>query len=495
MAISLAKLPTLQEIQAEESRRSLSKFVRHFWHVVEPGTPLVWNWHIDAICEHLEAVTRRQIQLLLINIPPGHMKSLIVSVFWPAWEWIETPAERTLFSSYAMDLALRDSVRCRDILTSDQYREWFAPSWSLRGDNNNKTVFENTEKGFRFCLSVGGRATGFRGNKIVTDDPLNAKEMHSIAAREECIFWWDKVMSTRLNDPRTGAKVIIMQRLHEDDLSGHVLQRGGYEHLCLPSEYDPARRSVTSIGWQDNRTHTGELLFPELFTVAVLRQLKVDLGSSDYAGQHQQIPTPDEGGIFKTAWFEHGYTKLPKMVEAWTTWDTALKAGQQNDETACVTAGRGEDGDVYVLRMAHGRWETPDVAKFLVAQAKYYKSVYGDAYLGDYVEDKVSGTTLMQFVRRSNPTTVLIPIKVDSDKVTRAHGVIPLCEALRVHLPDPNYYHETRAWSADLLTQLKVFPNGSHDDIVDAFVYALKRFMGTIGSRRSKRGRGTGGQV
>lgn len=487
---------------AEKARRSLAQFIKATWHIVEPGTPLVWNWHIDAICQHLEAVTRGDLRRLLINIPPGHMKSLIVSVFWPAWEWIEHPAIRSLFCSYAMDLAIRDSVRCRDLVTSDWYRsnfDWFwdirDTHWRLREDQNLKSYFENSVKGFRFSMSVGGRATGFRGNKVVVDDPLNAKEQHSQVVRDECIFWWDKVMPTRLNDPRKGARVIIMQRLHEDDLSGHLVRRGGYDHLCLPSEFDPDTASVTSIGWQDPRTERGELLFPEMFPASVLADLKVELGSDGFAGQHQQRPAPKEGAIFKDYWFAKRYKALPKFKEVWTIWDTALKAEEQNDETACIVVGLGEDGLLYILRVLHGRWETPDVAEFLAAQALWLRGLYGDGYQGDYVEDKVSGTTLMQYVRRTHPKLALIPISVGrEDKVARAKGVTPLCEAQRIVLPDFGIYPEARLWVEELLAQLTIFPVGKHDDMVDAFVYALKKLMGTLGRKKARRGK-SGGMV
>jgi len=191
-------------------------------------------------------------------------------------------------------------------------------------------------------------------------------------------------------------------------------------------------------------------------------------------------------------WFSARYRRLPKLVEVWTTWDTAMKAKEQNDETACVTAARGEDGFCYILRSVHGRWETPDVGKFLVEQAQWFKRTYGAAYIGDLVEDKVSGTTLIQYVRRSNPDLVLIPVKAELDKVSRAHGVTPLCEAERVLLPDGTIFPATVDWCRDLVAKLMAFPVGEHDDVADAFVYALKRFLGTLGGRKSRRGRGGG---
>jgi predicted phage terminase large subunit-like protein len=477
------------------ARESLAEFIRQGWGIVEPGTPLLWNWHIDAIAEHLEAVADGRIRRLLINIPPGHMKSLIVSVFWPAWMWVRRAAWRALFASYAKELATRDSVRCRDLVRSDWYRDTFKPAWRLATDQNVKSFFQNTEHGFRYSLGVGGQGTGWRGDAVVVDDPLNVNDQWSELARAEVIRWWDKTMSSRLNDQRTGARVIIMQRLHEEDLSGHILARksttGAYDHLCLPSEFDPERRSSTSIGWSDPRTEAGELLFAALFPKQVLLEAKEDLGSADYAGQHGQRPTPAEGLIFKAAWFASCYRTIPEFTEVFTTWDTALKAKEQNDETACFSSGIGADGNLYVLRVAHGHWETPDVAKFLVAQAEWLRRLYGERYRGDYVEDKVSGTTLIQYVRRSNPDLVLIPVAVEADKVSRARGVTPLCEAGRVILPDPSIYPEARFWIDDLLAQLLVFPAGKLDDITDVFVYACKRLLGTLGGRgmrKSKRG-------
>ena len=491
---------TLKAIRREKARRSLAEFVRQGWDILEPGTPLIWNWHLDAMALHLEAVARGEIRKLLINVPPGCMKSLMVSVFWPAWMWVDRPEWRCLSSSYAMDLAERDSVRCRDLLTSEWFQTTFEPDWTFKTDQNVKRQFENTRRGFRFSLSVGGRATGFRGDCIIVDDPLNAKEQHSEVARNECLFWWDKVMWSRLNDQRTGTRVIIMQRLHEEDLAGHVLRQGGWELLCLPSEFEPDRLDGdrdciprrTAIGWEDPRRDAGELLFPELFTAEVLADAKRSLGSADFAGQHQQRPSPADGAIFKREWFSSRYRRLPPMAEVWSCWDTAMKAGEKNDESACTVIGRGVDGYLYVLRVTHGRWETPDLARFLIAQAKWLRDLYGEAYRGDYVEDKSSGTTLMQYVRRTDPDLALIGIQVDGDKEARAHGITPVCEARQVLLPDPEIFPDTRSWVSELLSQLIAFPNGRLDDVLDTFVYALKRHVGTLGSKKSRKGKGGG---
>src|ERR1700676_2745578 len=263
----------LIEIDAERAVRSLREFVRQAWIVVEPSTPFVPGFHIDAIVEHLEAVTRGEIRNLLINVPPRHMKSLLVSVLWPAWEWIQHPERRWLFSSYAASLSIRDSIKCRTLIESPWYQTNWGDRFSLTGDQNAKARFENDRTGYRLATSVGGAATGEGGDRIVCDDPHNVQEAESDAVRQGTLDWWDVVMSTRLNDPRTAVKVIVMQRCHERDLSGHVLEQGGWEHLCLPAEYD-GTVFQSSIGWSDPREQAGELLWPERFGRAEIVDLK-----------------------------------------------------------------------------------------------------------------------------------------------------------------------------------------------------------------------------
>ena len=209
------------------------------WRVIEPGMPFIDNWHIEAICLHLQAVVDGLIRNLLINMPPRCMKSILVSVLFPAWVWIRHPEKRFLYSSYSQTLATDHSVATRRVIESDWYQEKWSRRFVLAGDANLKTRFENTRRGYRFSTSVGGSATGMGGDFIVADDPHNVKEAESDAIRAATIDWWDKVMSTRLNNPKTGARIIVMQRVHEADLSGHVLKKGGWDHLCLPMEYEP----------------------------------------------------------------------------------------------------------------------------------------------------------------------------------------------------------------------------------------------------------------
>ncbi len=258
----LLKRPSLRdEIDQELASRHLGDFVRQAWHVVEPSTPFVPGWHVDAIIEHLEAVSSGQIRNLLINVPPRHMKSLLVAVFWPAWEWIRYPERRWLFSSYAAQLSIRDSIKCRRLIESPWYQVRWGNTFALTSDQNTKGRFDNNRSGYRLSTSVGGAATGEGGDRIICDDPHNVQEAESDAIRKATLDWFDVVMSTRANDPKTVGRVVVMQRCHQQDLSGHLLEQGGWEHLCLPAEYEGAT-CATSIGWSDPRTQQGELLWP-----------------------------------------------------------------------------------------------------------------------------------------------------------------------------------------------------------------------------------------
>ena len=249
----------VDDIDRELASRSLREFIRQAWSTVEPATEFVPGWHLDAICDHLEAVTRGGLRNLVINIPPRHMKSLAVAVFWPCWEWISWPERRWLFSSYAASLSIRDSLKCRRLIESPWYQANWGDRFQLTSDQNAKQRFENNKSGYRLATSVGGAATGEGGDRIVVDDPHNVGEAESDLVRRAALDWWDQVMSTRLNDPKTGAKVIVMQRVHEADLTGHVLEQGGYELLCLPAEWEEGSTRVTSIGWSDPRSRTGRV--------------------------------------------------------------------------------------------------------------------------------------------------------------------------------------------------------------------------------------------
>ena len=491
----LPLLPPLASVEAELARRSLAEFVRQGWHVLEPSTPLMDNWHIDALSDHVQAALEgwlavqsarmagaetpvQAIQNLLVNIPPGTAKSRIVSVFAPAWMWLHCPAWRAIFISANPRVALRDSVYCRMLLESQWYRGSFGVSWTFAADQNAKGLYRNSAGGFRMAIGVGSRITGDRADALFVDDPNDAKEVLSQASRAGVNEWWDQGAGNRVNDLQTSLRIGIMQRLHEDDWSGHVLRSGQWVHLVLPMEFDPARAAGSPIGWRDPRTEEGELLFPQRFPPRILAAEKARLGEVGYAGQHQQAPAPKDGAIFKLGWFENRYTFLPPLTNVYTLWDTAQKTREENDESASLTLGTGADGNPYVVTLTHGRWDAPTLAQKLIAQADVLRAAYGAEYRGDCVEEAANGAPLMDYIRRERPDLVLIPVRHRNiEKRVRAHGVAPLCESRRVLLPDATAFPATQGWVRDLLAQLLLFPNGKHDDLVDVLAYALERFL------------------
>ena len=278
--------------------KSLANFVRLAWHVVEPGQPYVHGWHIDFICAHLEAITN-ELRLddgsiynrLLINIPPGTMKSLLTNVFWPAWEWgpKNKPHLRYVCAAHKVEnLSARDSRRMRLLITSEWYQQRWGASVNLAADQNEKLNFQNTAGGFRIATAINS-LTGIRGDRVIIDDPHSVDSAASEAMRESETTTFLEAIPTRLNDPIKSSIVVIMQRLHQEDVSGVIIEKElGYDHIMLPMRYDPLRAAPTKLGLEDPRSEESELLFPQRFPKHVVDRDENAMGPYATAGQHQQ---------------------------------------------------------------------------------------------------------------------------------------------------------------------------------------------------------------
>jgi len=458
----------------EKAEDSLKEYSRQAWYIVEPVTEFQDNWHIDAICEHLEAVSKGEIRKLLINVPPRHMKSLLTSVFWMTWTWIKKPALRWVFVSYDGALSVRDSRKSRNIIKSKWYQERWEDKFKLAGDQNLKTRFENDKTGHRIASSVSGGSTGKGGDIIVADDPHNVKEARSDNKRETVLTWWDEVMSSRLNDPKNSARVIIMQRIHEHDLSGHVLEQGGYEHLCLPAEYEPSRKSITCIGWEDPRAKQGELLWPDRFGPKEIEDKKKELGSFGYAGQMQQSPQPAGGGMIKQSYFKYYSERTSsyilydgndkkiihkKKCKMFQTIDTALKDKETNCYTAIGTWILTPDNELLLYNVFRERLQVPDQWPEIKKQRQRYNRLLFQA-----VEDKASGTGIIQAARKEGKP--LKKLKADTDKVSRAFDISLMYENGMV------YHLSNATWLTDYENEMTKFPKGEFDDQVDMASYA-----------------------
>jgi predicted phage terminase large subunit-like protein len=344
-------------IEREFCTRKLVNFIKRAWPIIEPGTRYVHGWHIDAIAEHLQAVTSGEINRLLINVPPGTMKSLAVGVLWPAWEWgpQARPQFRYVGAAHAQDLAVRDNMRMRRLVKS----EWYQRLWplGLAADQDAKLKFENLATGFRAAVAATGM-TGHRGDRVLYDDPHSVEGALSDLQRNTVLRVFSETVTTRLNSPERSAIVVVMQRLHERDLAGFILERElGYEHLCLPMEFEADRRCITSIGFRDPRTHDGELLFPERFPVEVVARDKRAMGELGTAGQFQQRPTPRGGGMFPTDRFvlvDHP-PETTEIADSIRYWD---KAGTKDAGafTAGVLLHKLKDGRFCVAHCRRGQW-------------------------------------------------------------------------------------------------------------------------------------------
>jgi predicted phage terminase large subunit-like protein len=502
----LTRLPSRDEVVAEQCRRRLSRFIRESWPILEPATEFVHGWHIDVMCEHLEAVTAGEIRRLIINVPPRTMKSLTTAVCWPAWEWLCAPHVRWLFASYAQDFAWRDSLKMRRLIktrggTEDGtifqrlgYQGVLAllhdEPWELTKDQDAKSKYETTRTGMRMATSVEGQATGEGGDRIVVDDPVNAKQARSDADRHNANVWWDETMTTRFNNDAAAA-VIVMQRLHEDDLTGHLLEKGGWHHLCLPARYEPSHpfvypdKATLPAGREipgDPRTEEGELLEPVRLSERRLDELLRDLGSYGFAGQMQQRPAPAEGGMFKKAWWRRWQpTQLPPRWQRVTaSWD--MRFGDSQEAASSYVVGQiwGQDGaDHYLLGQIRARLSFTDSVKAVRALADWRPDA-----IAKLVEKKANGAAVIDTLTHKIPG--LIAIEPEGGKEVRAAAVEPVVEAGNVYLPASDYipcptgYEPTL--TGEFIEECAVFPNGAHDDQVDGMSQYLNWSLNKSGA-------------
>lgn len=439
---------------------TLAGFVREAWAVLEPNTPLVWGWHLDALCAHLEAVSNGRITRLLINIPPGSSKSMIVSVMWQAWEWGPRglPSMRFLTTSFNDGPVKRDTRKTRDLIAS----EWFRSLWpDVVLTRTGETSFANGLTGTREGVAFGS-LTSQRGDRLIIDDPHSTQTAESDVERARTVRQFQEGAINRLNDQTKSAIVVVMQRLHEDDVSGVILKsKMGFDHLCLPMEFEPERRCHTSIGFVDPRAYEGDLLDPVRFPREVIeRDFKVF--SYSWAGQYQQRPSPREGGLFKRAWFEIVDAIPATATRKARAWDLGATEGG-GDATAGVKASRTPDGVFYIEDVRHDRLGPAGVERLIVTTA----SQDGTACTVRLPQDpgaagKAYAATLITKLA-GYPVKAIAPT---GDKQTRATPAAAQAEAGNIKiLRGP--------WNEAFLNEVCTFPSGSHDDQVDALADAI----------------------
>lgn len=460
LAQELKRRQNLQSIERDkEECRDLSTFIQSAWPEIDPQ-PYVHGWHMDALSEHLQATAQGDIKRLLINIPPGTSKSTATSVFFPAWLWgpYGWPEARFIGASYEQSLATRDNRKNRLLIES----EWYQERWptKLISDQNEKTSFENTKQGWRQSCAVKSM-TGKRGDFVVWDDPLSPEKAYSEAERDTANRVFAETLPTRLNDPVNSVIIIIMQRLHEEDVSGYILARDlGYEHLCLPMEYEAERACKTSIGFSDPRSNDGELLFEERFPKEVVDRDKAVMGGFAVAGQFQQRPAPREGGLFKRGWFKF-VDEVPQGVEFIRGWDLAATEATQGKDpayTAGVLVGRYPDGRFVIADSTRIQGTPNQVEQLLINTA----SQDGRNVKGSIPQDPgQAGKSQAQYLIRQLAGYTYEASPESGDKVRRAEPLAAQCEAGNVDIL-------RGSWNQDFMEEICMFPASKFKDQVDA---------------------------
>ena len=438
-------------------------FIEQVFRTVDPSTQYLPNWHIELIATYLEAARKSEITRLIINMPPRSLKSVCVSVAWPAWLLGHEPRSRILAASYSQSLSLKHSLDCRLVIESPWYRQLF-PATEFTHDQNEKHKFMTTGRGFRFATSVGGTTTGEGGNYLIMDDPISPLQAASAGLRQHVNHWFEHTFASRLDNKNKGVIVLVMQRLHEDDLSGYLLRKGGWEHLKLPAV--ATKKEIFDFGGKHFEREAGAALHPARENAQAIARAKLELGSAAFAAQYQQSPQADEGGMVRPWWFTRYQSRPPECERIILSWDTAIKGGKQHDASVCLVFGELEQKH-YLLDARVMRCEYPDLKRVFYAIATQWSP---HAIL---VEDRASGQQLLQDVRRETALPV-IAINPKHDKVTRFAAISAMIEAGKVSLP------ENATWLADFEAEIFAFPGGANDDQVDALTQYLDWVRGNI---------------
>lgn len=442
-------------------RQDYYAFLRRGFAELNPQAEFLPNWHIECVAAKLHACFERKIRRLIINVPPRHLKSLAASVALPAFWLGHDPSARIMCVSYGQELADKLSRDCRTLMASDWYRRTF--STRLSPQRQAVQEFTTTGQGFRLATSVGGVVTGRGANAIIIDDPLKPEEALSETQRRNVNEFFDHTLYSRLDDKARGCIILIMQRLHEDDLVGHVLGQEPWEIVSFPAiaEKDETHEIETPLGRRIFTRRAGEMLHPERESRETLGHIRATIGEYNFAGQYQQAPTPLGGGMVKAEWFQtYEAHQLPENFERIVqSWDTANKATQLSDYSVCTTWGL-KDKHIYLLNVFRRQLNYPELKRSVREQWQ----MFGATVI--LIEDKASGTQLIQELV-ADGIHAMTRYEPEVDKTMRMHAQTAAIENGFVHLPRAAH------WLPDYIHELATFPKGKHDDQVNSTAQAL----------------------
>lgn len=496
----------LMALEKARAKESLYEFVRLSWSHIDPS-PFVDSWAVRALCQHLEAVTRGEIRFLLVNFPPRCSKTLVTSVCWPLWAWLQKsngytsgPQVRFLGASYGQDLSFKAAAKMRELIDTPFFQERWGAEIKIKEGADTKGAFANTHGGDRQATSITGRLLGFGGDIVIIDDPHNTEDVESDQQREGVLQGWREISTTRLNDPKKSALVVIMQRLNEGDVSGEIMENKSdrpWVHLMIPMRHDTRRHCTTyrpgdtDPFWEDPRTAENELMWPERFDEKAVADLEAGLGPYMASGRLQQSPTPKGGGIIKREWwnlwppsgFEDKYTfyipndpnpktRYPDFDFIFASLDTAYTTKEENDWSACTVWGTFLDHRdrprIMLISAWRARLELNDLVTKVLTTAKR-KNLECDAVL---IENKASGLSVAQELKRLSRQGDFHLYTLDprqqggGDKVARMYAAQPSFASGLIYAPDTS-------WAEMVIAETELFPKGKHDDLSDTVSQAV----------------------
>jgi predicted phage terminase large subunit-like protein len=418
-------------LKQQRELRDLASFTQQAWPILEPGTPLKWNWHLDLICEYLTLVKERVCRRLIINVPPQTMKSRLVNVFYPTWSWSQIPTRRFLSSSYSGELSEGFNIERSKLVSSEWFQRMFPDQVTLTQERQDQ--IENAVGGRMTATSTGGTATGKGSHDVIVDDPLNPKQAASEVELKSSNLFFDDTLRTRLSDQATGAFVVIMQRLDIADLTGHLTEMnpGEWTVISLPMEAEDAEEWHFPISGRVYRRAAGDLLWPARFPEPVVASLRRDV--PNYHGQYQQRPSPKGGAIIKEEWCQHFYNVVPdekQFDEVIQSWDMSF--GSKSDEASFVVGQKwGRIGARKLLLDEERRRmdfvETKQALKSFSARPPFAHA--------KYVENKANGPAIIQELKAT--VDGLIDVQPDGDKTARMFAVSTEYQAGNVEFPAP----------------------------------------------------------
>jgi predicted phage terminase large subunit-like protein len=448
-------------------KNDLSMFIGQVVESVDPAANYLHNWHIELIAEYLRACQKGDITRLIINIPPRHLKSISVAVAFPAWLLGHNPSEQIMCASYSQELSFKHSLDCRLVMQNPWYQQLF-PGTQLVEDQNTKRKFATTERGYRIATSVGGTATGEGGNFLIVDDPINALQGQSEAMRGTANTWFDQTFSNRLNDKKKGCIIIIMQRLHEEDLTGHLLKKGGWDHLCLPMVAE--EETLLQKGTVRKVRQVGEYLHPERMGDAEIEREKNSLGPYGFSGQYQQSPSPEGGGEFRKDWIQYYDTLTLSTLNKYILVDPANSKAKSSDYTAICVIGVGPDQNIYVIDWIRDKLNVRERADALFDLHAKYRPL-GVAY--EKYGMQTDSDWLRVEMEHRNYRFHITEVGGSITKEARIRRLIPYFYNSKIYLPRALYKANYENKQVEIIDQFihqeyLTFPVGLHDDMLDA---------------------------